>query len=114
MSKVTLYSLIFLFGVVISSIAQILLKKAADVKRENIIKEYLNFQTIFAYAIFFGATFCTLIAYKYVPLSSGPILETTEYIFVALLSYFILKEKISKQKLLGLILVGVGIIIFSL
>lgn len=114
MNKVVIYSGIYILGVIISAFAQILLKKSADVKRESKIKEYLNFKTIFAYAIFFGATLCTVFAYKYVPLSMGPILGTTEYIFVAILSYFLLKEKISKKKLIGLITIVFGVLIFSL
>ena len=87
MNKVLIYSGIYILGVIVSAVAQILLKKSADVKRENKLKEYLNFKTIFAYGIFFAATLCTVIAYKYVPLSMGPVLGTTEYIFVAILSY---------------------------
>ena len=97
MNNVLIYSGIYILGVIISALAQVLLKKSADVERKNKLKEYLNFKTIFAYAIFFGATLCTVFAYKYVPLSMGPILGTTEYIFVAILSYFLLKEKISKK-----------------
>ena len=97
MNNVLIYSGIYILGVIISAFAQVLLKKSADIKRENKIKEYLNFKTIFAYGIFFGATLCTVFAYKYVPLSMGPILGTTEYIFVALLSLWLLKEKISKK-----------------
>lgn len=114
MNKVLIFSGVYILGVIISSIAQILLKKAADVEHESKIKEYLNFKTVFAYSIFFGATLCTVLAYKYVPLSMGPILGTTEYIFVAVLSYFFLKEKISKKKLIGLITIMAGVIIFSL
>ena len=114
MNKVLIFSGIYILGVIISALAQILLKKSADVKRESKIKEYLNFKTIFAYAIFFGATLCTVLAYKYVPLSMGPILGTTEYVFVAILSYYILKEKISKKKLIGLITIIAGVLIFSL
>lgn len=112
MSKMLIYSGIYLIGVIISSFAQILLKKSADTKHENIIKEYLNFKTIFAYAVFFGATLCSVFAYKYVPLSVGPILETTQYIFIAILSYLFLKEKISKKKLIGLITIIVGVLIY--
>ena len=101
MNKVFIYSCIYIFGVIISALAQILLKKSADIERENKLKEYFNFKTIFAYGIFFGATLCSVIAYKYVPLSMGPILGTTEYVFVAILSYYLLKEKISKKKLVG-------------
>lgn len=114
MSKVLLFSGIYILGVIISAFAQVLLKKSADIERENKIKEYLNFKTIFAYGIFFGATLCTVLAYKYVPLSMGPILGTTEYVFVAILSYFMLKEKVSKKKMLGLITIIFGVLIFSI
>lgn len=114
MNNVLIYSGIYILGVIISAFAQVLLKKSADIKRENKIKEYLNFKTIFAYGIFFGATLCTVFAYKYVPLSMGPILGTTEYIFVALLSLWLLKEKISKKKLIGLITIVIGVLVFSI
>ena len=114
MNKVFIYSGIYILGVIISALAQILLKKSADVERENKLKEYLNFKTILAYGIFFGATLCTVFAYKYVPLSIGQILGTTEYVFVAILSYYLLKEKISKKKLIGLITIILGVLIFSL
>lgn len=114
MNKVVIYSGIYILGVIISALAQILLKKSADIERKNKIEEYLNFKTIFAYSIFFGATLCTVFAYKYVPLSMGPILGTTEYVFVAILSYYLLKEKISRKKLIGLITIIFGVLIFSL
>ena len=114
MNKVLIYSGIYILGVIVSALAQVLLKKSADIERESKIKEYLNFKTIFAYSVFFGATLCTVIAYKYVPLSMGPILGTTEYVFVAILSYYLLKEKISKRKLIGLITIVLGVLIFSI
>ena len=114
MNKVLIYSSIYLLGVIVSAFAQILLKKSANIERENKIKEYLNFKTIFAYGIFFGATLCSVFAYKYVPLSMGPILGTTEYIFVALLSYRLLKEKIGKKKLIGLVTIIIGVLVFSI
>ena len=114
MNKILIYSGIYILGVIISALAQILLKKSADVERESKLKEYLNLKTIFAYGIFFGATLCTVFAYKYVPLSMGPILGTTEYVFVAILSYYLLKEKISKKKLIGLITIIIGVLVFSI
>lgn len=109
-----MYFIIYILGVIISAIAQILLKKSANIERENKIKEYLNTKTIIAYIIFFSATLCTVFAYKYVPLSMGPILETTEYVFIAIFSYYLLKEKISKRKLIGLITIIIGILVFSI
>ena len=114
MNRVFIYSCIFLIGVIISSFAQILLKKSSGIKRDNKIKEYLNFSTMFAYFIFFSATLCTVFAYKYIPLSMGPILATSEYIFIAILSYIFLKEKLSIKKLLGLGIIILGILIYSM
>ena len=81
MNKTIIYALIYISGVLISAFAQVLLKKSADIKKDNIIKEYLNFKTICSYSIFFVATLCSVFAYKYLPLSYGPVLGTLEYIF---------------------------------
>lgn len=105
---------IYIFSVFISSVSQILLKTSANKKYESRIREYLNPRVIVAYGIFFIATFVTIIAYKGIPLSLGPILETTGYLWVSLLGYFILKEKISRRKILGLIVVVVGIVVSCL
>ncbi|MBQ7480613.1 MAG: multidrug ABC transporter [Lachnospiraceae bacterium] len=102
---------IYIFSVFISSVSQILLKTSANKKYESRIREYLNPRVIIAYGIFFIATFVTIIAYKGIPLSLGPILETTGYLWVSLLGYFILKEKISRRKIIGLIVVVAGIVV---
>lgn len=114
MNKVLIYGLIYIAGVLISAFAQVLLKKSADTKKDSIIKEYLNVKTICSYSIFFIATLCSVFAYKYLPLSYGPILGTLEYIFVAILSYIFLKEKIKKKKLIGLLIVLAGVFIYSI
>lgn len=114
MNEKILFSLIFIGGVFISSISQIILKKSAQIEYESKIKEYLNPRVIFAYIIFFGATLCSVWAYKVIPLSLGPILESAGYIFVAFLSWLFLKEKITKQKMLGLSVIIIGIIVYSL
>lgn len=114
MNEKILFSLIFIFGVFISSISQIILKKSADKTYDSRIKEYLNPKVILAYTIFFAATLCSVWAYTVIPLSLGPILESAGYIFVAFLSWLFIKEKISKQKLIGLSIIIIGIIIYSL
>ena len=114
MNNKVLFSLIFIFGVFISSLSQIILKKSAMSQYESKIKEYLNPKVIFAYTIFFGATFCSIFAYKVIPLSFGPILESAGYIFVSLFSWLLLKQRISKRKIIGLILIIIGIAIYAL
>ncbi len=114
MNEKIVFSIIFLVGVFISSISQIMLKKSAQKEYPNKIREYLNPAVIFAYIIFFGATLCSIWAYTVIPLSLGPILESAGYIFVAVLSWLFLKEKITFRKMIGLSIIIIGIIIYSL
>ncbi len=44
----------------------------------------------------------------------GALSETVSYVFVMLLSYFILKEKFTKGKLAGNLLIMTGIFIYTL
>lgn len=108
------YIIVFLVSVLISSISQVILKTSANEKHESKIKEILNIKVIFAYGLFFGATLLTMLAYRKVSLSMGAILETTGYVYVAILGRLVLKEKLDKYKICGNLLIIAGIIVFSL
>ncbi len=110
---VLLYSLFLLFGTFISAVAQVMLKKASQKHYDSFIKEYLNPLVIFAYAIFFGATFMSILAYKGIPLSMGPILEATSYIYVTVFGVKIFGEKINGKKIIALCLIIIGIAVYS-
>lgn len=114
MNEKILFAMIFVAGVFISSVSQIILKKSAEREYPNKIREYLNVRVIFSYIIFFGATLCSILAYTKIQLSLGPILESSGYIFVAVMSRLFLKEKITKQKMLGLSIIIIGIIIYAI
>lgn len=100
-------------GVFISSISQVMLKISAGKNYGSKIKEYLNPLVIGGYAIFFAATLMTVLAYRYIPLSMGAIIETTGYIYITLWGVSIFKEKINKGKIIALALIIAGIIIYS-
>lgn len=109
-----LYALLFLFAMVIVSFSQMLLKKSATITYPNHLREYLNVYVIAAYGIAVLSNFLNNIAFQHVTLSLGTILMATEYIFVAILSVVFFKEKLGKKKLLGLILIVAGAVIFAL
>ncbi len=109
-----IYIGIYLFGIVVASISQIMLKKSTAKKYDKLWQEYLNLRVILIYGLFFLSMLMTMLAYKKVPLSMGPILSATEYIFVAVMGYLLLKEKIGKRKLMGLMLIISGIVVYSL
>lgn len=107
------YVFLFLFSVFISSVSQIILKASASEQYDNIVKEYLNAKVICAYGIFFASSLLTVLAYRYIPLSLGPVLEASGYIFVSVLGYVFLKERISRRKMIGLLLIVLGIVVAS-
>jgi drug/metabolite transporter (DMT)-like permease len=98
----------------ISSVAQIILKKSAGKKYDSVIKEYLNIRVIGAYSIFFMSTLLTMYAYKGVPLTLGTLLEAAGYIYIPVLSFLILKEKITPRMVIGSLFIICGIIVYNL
>ena len=107
------YAALMLAGTFISAVAQVLLKKEAQVKHGSVVEEYLNPRVIIAYIIFFGATFLSIFAYRVVPLSMGPILEATGYIWVTIFGVTIFRERMNKTKIIALGLIIVGIVVYS-
>ncbi|MBO4901177.1 MAG: multidrug ABC transporter [Lachnospiraceae bacterium] len=108
------YALILVTGTFISSISQVLLKKAAMKKYDNILREYLNAPVIFAYTLFFVSTMASVLAYKGLPISMGPVLEGTAYIFVTFFGVTIFHEKINPMRIVSLALILLGITIYAL
>ena len=113
-NKEFLYAAVLLIGVLISSISQVLLKRAALRQYDSWIKEYFNFRVIFAYALFFGTTLLSVVAYKGIPLSWGPILESTGYLYVTVFGVTLFHEKMNRQKVLSLFLILTGIAVYAL
>lgn len=111
---VVIYSCVLLLGVFVSAISQVMLKKSAMKQYESKIKEYMNPLVIIAYIMFVGTTFLSIIAYKGIPLSMGPILEVTSYIYVTFFGVKIFKEKLNSKKIIALALIIVGIVVYAL
>ena len=105
------YICVYVLSVFISSVSQVLLKISTKKQYDNILREYLNPWVVTAYGIFFCSSLLTIYAYKSVPLSMGPVIESVGYIFVTFLGYICLHETIGKKKALGLLCIFVGVIV---
>ena len=112
-TMVIIFSGVFLCSVLISSISQILLKKSADRTYDSRLKEYLNPLVIVAYIMFFCSMMITMYCYTYVDVSAGPIFESAGYVFVGILGFIFLKEKFTAKKTIGMVLILLGIVVFS-
>ena len=105
---------VMLFGVLIAALSQILLKKAAQRTYDKWWRQYLNVTVIVAYAIFVLSSFCSVVALRVLPLSLMPVWNSAAYLFVALFAFLIMKERPGKRKLAGLVVILLGIVLFSL
>ena len=108
------FILIMLGGTFFTAVSQILLKQSSNIKYENKIREYLNFRVILSYGMFFLILLLNTWCYTKVEMRYGPVIDTAAYVFVLLLSRLILKEKITKGKILGNLIIITGILIYTL
>lgn len=109
-----IHCLIMLSGVLISAFAQVLLKKSAIKSRKSFLEHCLNLRILLAYSIFIVATLCTIVAYRVIPLSLGPVLASTEYVFVAALDRLFFSKRISGLTATGLFVIVLGIVVSAI
>lgn len=110
-----IFYFIVVIGVLACSASQLLLKRSALMPHERVMGAILNWRVLLSYSIMFLTLVMNIFAMKNgVQLKDMPVLESTGYIFVPLLSSFFLSEKISRKGILSILLVLVGIVLFYL
>lgn len=108
------YMFISLAGVTIASFSQVMLKKSSNKEYPNRIREYLNPLVVCGYGLLFLSLSFSIVAYTGLDFTNIPLLESAGYIIVMFLGYFFFKEKITKRKLVGTLLIIAGIFIYYL
>lgn len=107
------YYLFVVTGIFACSLSQLLLKRSANKKHSSRIYEMLNPLVIMAYGIFFCSLIVNIWAMSHgVQLKEMTILESLGYVFVPILSVFLLKEQVSKRMVCGILFIIVGIVVF--
>ena len=111
----SVYYILVLAGVFLASVSQILLKKSAAEKHASFINEYLNIRVISGYFLLAFSLLLDLWAMHFGVLAKEvSTIEALSYLFVPLLSWLFIKERISKQKLGAIGLIIAGVIVFFL
>lgn len=108
------YFAIAIFSGILSSFSQVLLKKSAQMNNKTVFQEYLNPYVIIGYGITVLCMCLTIIAYRGIPFKYGAVLESLTYLYIMLLSRLFLGEKLTKKKIMGNIIIVLGVIVFSM
>ena len=106
------YSFLILITAFGSAVSQILLNLSNRKEHKGRIFEYLNLYVIGSYGILAIVLVANAYIMQFVQLKIAHALAATTYFFVMILSRIILKEKITKNKLIGNLLILLGITIF--
>lgn len=108
------YWIVLFVAVIVSSASQMLLKKGATQKYDSVIREYLNPWVISGYGLMILSTLCVIFAYRGVAYKNGAIIESLGYLLIMVLSRIFFGEKITKKKLVGNLIILVGVLVFYL
>lgn len=103
-----------LMATFVAAVSQIMLKESAQKKYTSQIEEYVNPLVIGGYALLLGTTLITVLALRFIPMTLAAALDSTGQIFVPVLSFFILKEHINRQKMIGMVVIIMGLIVYFL
>lgn len=109
----SMFYLLVVCNVFMSSVAQLLLKSSSLVSHKNFICEYFNIRVIAGYSLMMVALLSNIYAMRQgILIKEVSIIESLSYLFVPILSYFVFNEQMTKRKIVAISLIICGIVMF--
>lgn len=108
----TAYFAVLIVMTILGAVASLYLKKASGT--ENMIQMLKNVHLYIGGFLYLSSALLNIWILKYLEYSVVLPLTSFTYIWTMLLSYFILKEKITKKKIAGVIFIVIGAIFVSI
>ena len=104
-----------MFGAVaLSAASQMLLKKAAKTSYTSALREYLNVWVIGGYGLLALSMLSVIFACRGLEVKNVPVIESLGFPLVMLLGRLIYGERLTKNKLLGMGLIMLGVAVYYL
>ena len=101
-------------AVVLASVSQILLKKAAGTQYPSRLREYLNPWVIGGYGLLALSMLGVIFACRGLEMKNVPVIESLGFPLVMLLGRVIFGEKLTRSKLIGMGLILLGVAVYYL
>jgi drug/metabolite transporter (DMT)-like permease len=98
--------------VLLTGLGQVLLKIGA--RKGGIVEMYTNQATLAGYSIFLMATICSIYALQVMDLKTLYALTSLNSVVVMVLSICVLKETLTKNKVIAVGLIFCGLLVFNL
>ena len=110
----TIYYLLTLVVVVFTSMGHLLLKIAASRVTESGSRLYTHPLSVLGYGIFAFVAFLSIYAMKGLDLKVFFALNSLTYICIPILAYLILRESVTRNKIIGVIIISIGVLLFNM
>lgn len=108
-----MYYILVILSVFAAACAQMLLKKGASMRYASLIRQYLNVWVMCGYGIMFASMVVNIYAMsKGVMAKEMSIIESLNYLFVPMLSFFLFGEKLTWKKVGAIVVIMTGVIVF--
>lgn len=101
-------------AVIIASASQVLLKKKADKAPKNFLKKFLNGPVILSYALLFLSMMLNSLALRQMEMSILPCITATSFLWIMVLSALFLGEKPTRRKVIGVVMILIGVLVSHL
>ncbi len=105
---------VFEFAIFMAATAQTILKYAASRQYANWWQGYINPYVMCAYSLLFCSMLLSVWTYRVLPLSLGAVLVATVYFYAALFGRVFFGERLTRRKVMGLVLIAGGIGVYAL
>jgi len=97
----------------LTAVSQILLKYSAIRPSSHWVYNYLNVYVISSYSILLFTVFLNAYFMRFLPFRLIPVLTSSAYVFVVLLSKLFFHEALTNKRIIGTITIICGMIIFN-
>ncbi len=108
------YIVVGIISVVLSCVSQMLLKVSANKKWNTRVREYLNMFVISAYFLLGACMLLTIYMYRGMEFKYGAIIESLSYVIIMIMGKLFFDEPFTQKKILGNVLIILGIFIFNI
>ncbi len=107
-------AVVFEIAIFLAASAQTILKYAASRQYVRWWETYLNPYVLGAYGMLFCSLLLSVWTYRVLPLSMGAVLVATVYFYAALFGRLFFGERLTRRKVLGLVLIAGGLSVYAM
>lgn len=108
------YLILMLSAILLTAIGQIFLKIGSKKIQRHFWDPYLNPASFTGYFIYLISTILLLFSFQEIPLKLFAALSALNFIFILIFSGIFLNEKISKMKIIAILLIATGVAVFNI